>query len=134
MRRLALTALALLCSGCASVATWTASDASLAHFLQDRRTHCETLPRAYGGLFFDYCWLDSEPQRIYGSAPMVLLLADGLLSALADTAALPVTLVQQRRLGDIPLRRQPAGAPPPVQDTGADSPLSDDILPAEPVP
>lgn len=107
MYRLALIAMATLTSGCASVASWTASDASLAQFLQNRRSHCETLPRVYSGVVFDYCWLDSEPQRIYGSAPMVLLLADGLLSGIADTLALPVTLVQQHRYGDIPLEPAP---------------------------
>jgi uncharacterized protein YceK len=108
LRRMVVTSvLAGIASGCASVATWTASDPALANFLQDRRTHCDVLPRTYSGFHFDFCWLDSDPQRIYGSAPMILLLGDGALSAIADTFALPVTLVRQRQRGDIPLRARP---------------------------
>jgi hypothetical protein len=92
-------------TGCASIATWHYSDGSLATFLQNRRTHCESLPRVYSGFYLDFCWLDSEPQRVYGSAPMALLIVDGLLSGIADTIALPVTAVQQRQRGGIPLAR-----------------------------
>ena len=91
------------CTGCASVTTWHYSDDKLATFLQERRTHCESLPRIYSGFHLDFCWLDSEPQRIYGSAPMALLMVDGLLSGIADTIALPVTAVRQHEYGDIPL-------------------------------
>lgn len=91
------------CTGCASVATWHYSDDRLATFLQNRRTHCEFLPRMYSGFYLDFCWLDSEPQRVYGSAPMALLIVDGLLSGIADTIALPVTAVQQHQYGSIPL-------------------------------
>ena len=91
------------CTGCASVATWHYSDVNLATFLQNRHTHCESLPRMYSGFYLDYCWLDSDPQRVYGSAPMLLLIVDGLLSGIADTIALPVTAVQQRQYGSIPL-------------------------------
>lgn len=99
--------LALQAMACASLATWSNSDPALAQFLRHRGTHCDALPRAYSGFHFDRCWLDSDPQRIYGSAPMILLLGDGLLSAIADTVALPVTLRRQRQHGDIPLRQTP---------------------------
>ncbi len=116
LRKVAVTGLlAGTVSGCASVATWTTSDPALAHFLQDRRTHCDVLPRAYSGFHFDFCWLDSDPQRIYGSAPMILLLGDGVLSAIADTVALPVTLVRQQQRGDIPLRARPVADSIPGQ-------------------
>ena len=134
MRKLLVFAMAVLAAGCASVATWSNSDPSLARFLQNRRTHCDSLPRVYSGFLFDYCWLDSEPQRIYGSAPMVLLIADGLLSGIADTLALPVTLVQQRRRGDIPLHSHPPAAPAETGGATTDTAPSDDIMPAEPQP
>lgn len=116
LRSLLVSAVLATCTGgCASIATWSSSDPALAQFLQNRRTHCESLPRIYSGFLFDYCWLDSEPQPVYGSAPMLLLIADGLLSGIADTVALPFTLVQQRQQGDIPLRSQPpAAAPEPL--------------------
>jgi uncharacterized protein YceK len=97
--------LAASCAGCASIATWHYSDDKQASFLQNRRTHCESLPRMYSGFYFDYCWLNSDPQRIYGSAPMALLIVDGFLSGIADTFALPVTIVQQRKYGVIPIAR-----------------------------
>lgn len=108
--------LALQAMACASFATWSSSDPALAQFLRHRGTHCDALPRTYSGFHFDRCWLDSEPQRIYGSAPMILLLGDGLLSAIADTVALPVTLTRQRQHGDIPLRQVP------LADEAPDSP------------
>jgi uncharacterized protein YceK len=98
------------CAGCASIATWHYSDETLSNFLQNRRTHCDYLPRVYSGFYFDFCWLNSDPQRIYGSAPMALLLLDGLFSGIADTVALPVTLVKQHEYGVIPLKR-PAKVP-----------------------
>ena len=93
------------CAGCASIATWHYSDQKLGHFLQNRRTHCESLPRIYSGVYFDYCWLNSDPQRFYGSAPIALLLIDGFFSAIADTFALPLTIVKQNEYGVIPLAR-----------------------------
>jgi uncharacterized protein YceK len=91
--------------GCASMATWHYSDPALATFLQNRRTHCESLPRIYSGFYFDYCWLNSDPQRVYGSAPMALLILDAGISSIFDTLALPVTALQQRERGNIPLVR-----------------------------
>lgn len=93
------------CTGCASIATWHYSDPALASFLQNRRTHCDSLPRTYSGFYFDYCWLNSDPQRIYGSAPMALLIVDAFLSSITDTIALPLTVIQQREHGSIPLAR-----------------------------
>lgn len=91
------------CSSCASIATWHYSDEKQISFLQNRRTHCDYLPRVYSGFYFDYCWLNSDPQRVYGSAPMALLLVDGLFSGIADTIALPFTLVKQHEYGVISL-------------------------------
>lgn len=105
LRQFAAMSVVACTSGCGSIATWHYSDATLANFLQARGTHCDTLPRSYSGVMFDYCWLDSEPQQVYGSAPMLLLFGDAVLSAIADTLALPITAVQQREYGNIPLER-----------------------------
>jgi hypothetical protein len=105
MYKLFSVVLIFTCASCASIATWHYSDATLASFLQNRRTHCESLPRIYSGVYFDYCWLDSDPQRVYGSAPIALLLVDGLFSGIADTFALPFTVAQQQERGGIPLKR-----------------------------
>lgn len=131
-RWLVTTLAALAATGCGSLATWHYSDATVAGFLAARGTHCEALPRAYSGAWFDYCWLDSEPQPVYGSAPLLLLLGDGLLSVIADTLALPVTLVQQREQGSIPLRPARPAVPAAFPATGTGSAPDDNLLPATP--
>ena len=85
MYKLFSVVLIFTCAGCASIATWHYSDATLASFLQNRRTHCESLPRIYSGVYFDYCWLDSDPQRVYGSAPIALLLIPSPSHAAANS-------------------------------------------------
>jgi hypothetical protein len=80
------------------------SDEQTVEFLRSRGTRCETLPRTYAGVHLDYCWINSGPQEVQGSLPLILLLVDTAGSAVVDTFLLPRTLVQQKKKGDIPLR------------------------------
>lgn len=80
-------------SGCGSVSTVLQDDADAARDLRKKKTYCQSIPRVYSGLAFDFCTLNAPPDPTGMLAPFVLL--DLPLSAVFDTLSLPYTIYRQ---------------------------------------
>ena len=63
------------------------------------KTYCQSLPRIYSGLAFDFCVLNAPPDPSGFLVPFVLL--DLPLSAVFDTVALPYTVYRQVTDGNL---------------------------------
>ncbi|PIE36926.1 MAG: YceK/YidQ family lipoprotein [Gammaproteobacteria bacterium] len=77
--------------------------------LKSVETYCTAIPRVYSGVAYDACKLHAKPVHVHDeglseidgirSVPFAFL--DIFLSLVLDTAALPYTLYQQQRQGNI---------------------------------
>jgi uncharacterized protein YceK len=110
---------AALLGGCGSYHTLRSDDVAKASDLRLKGTHCQAIPRVYGGVIWDFCQLYGEPPASGDSVgytpppspanarigPPILPLIDVAFSGITDTLALPYTLYRQSRDGSIELRR-----------------------------
>lgn len=87
---MSLGALSLVLAGCGTVSTVLQDDASAAQGLRKQKTYCQSIPRVYSGLAYDFCVLNAPPDPTGMLVPFVLL--DLALSGVLDTAVLPYTL------------------------------------------
>jgi uncharacterized protein YceK len=90
---LALGVLSSALSGCGSVSTVLQGDADAARDLRKKKTYCQSIPRVYSGVAFDFCTLNAPPDPTGMLAPFVLF--DLPLSAMFDTLSLPYTVYRQ---------------------------------------
>lgn len=108
MKREFLLLAVVLLSGCGSINTVLREDDYAQRELTDLKTRCETIPRVYSGVAYDFCSLNAEYK--YGtdtSGPLLAgALLDGVLSGALDTLALPYTLYHQANEGSMTIRRQ----------------------------
>lgn len=85
-------------SGCGSVSTVFQHDADVARNLRKQKTYCQSIPRIYSGLAFDFCMLNAPPNPA-GAVSFVLF--DLPLSAAFDTVLLPYTIYRQAGDGNM---------------------------------
>ncbi|TSD79427.1 YceK/YidQ family lipoprotein [Pseudomonas sp. KBS0710] len=95
----ALGVFSLALSGCASVNTVFRDDLSATRELRKQKTYCESIPRAYSGLAFNFCLLNAPPDFTGVLVPLVLV--DMTASGIVDTVVLPYTIYQQSTLGNM---------------------------------
>ena len=79
----ALGVFSLALSGCASVNTVFRDDLSATRELRKQKTYCESIPRAYSGLAFNFCLLNAPPDITGMLVPLVLV--DMTASGIVDT-------------------------------------------------
>ncbi|VVM41519.1 YceK/YidQ family lipoprotein [Pseudomonas fluorescens] len=94
----------LALSGCGTAVTVLQDDAETAKDLRQRQTYCQSIPRAYSGLAYDFCILNSPPSHTAGAAQVgfiPLIFFDLIASALLDTVVLPYTLYRQSEDGSL---------------------------------
>mgnify|MGYP006168310009 CR=1 FL=1 len=60
-------------SGCGSAASVLQMDADVARDLRKQKTYCQSIPRIYSGLAFDFCVLNAPPDPTGVLLPFVLL-------------------------------------------------------------
>ncbi|VVP96869.1 hypothetical protein PS918_03775 [Pseudomonas fluorescens] len=99
-------AISLALSGCGTVATVLQDDAAAAQGLRRQKTYCQSIPRVYSGLAYDFCVLNAPPDPTGVLVPLVLL--DLALSGALDTVALPYTVYRQGQDGNISIYWRPA--------------------------
>ncbi|WP_339667844.1 YceK/YidQ family lipoprotein [Dasania marina] len=90
----------VLC-GCGTLNTLSNSDEQIAINLKKQKTNCESIPRAYSGVSYDFCKLNSNPNTIYNDWFLGFYLVDGVVSVVADTIVLPYTIFQQVDKGNL---------------------------------
>lgn len=86
-------------SGCGSTVTVLQDEADVARDLRKLKTYCQTLPRVYSGLAYDFCAMNAPPDPTGILLPFVLV--DLPLSGVLDTVVLPYTVYRQVMEGSI---------------------------------
>lgn len=89
----------LALSGCGTVHTVLQNDEDAARSLRKQKTYCQSIPRIYSGLAYDFCVLNAPPDPTGFLVPLVLL--DLALSGVADTMSLPYTIYRQASDGNL---------------------------------
>jgi uncharacterized protein YceK len=102
----ASSAISLALTGCGTVATVLQDDAEAAQGLRRQKTYCQSIPRVYSGLAYDFCVLNAPPDPTGILVPLVLL--DLALSGGLDTVVLPYTIYRQTVDGNILIYWRPA--------------------------
>jgi len=92
-------AVSLALTGCGTAATVLQDDAAAAQGLRRQKTYCQSIPRIYSGLAYDFCVLHAPPDPTGILVPLVLL--DLTLSGALDTVVLPYTVYRQGVDGNI---------------------------------
>lgn len=104
---LSLGALSLALAGCGTVSTVLQDDESAARGLRKQKTYCQSIPRIYSGLAYDFCALNAPPDPTGYLVPFILL--DLALSGVLDTVSLPYTVYRQAADGNILIYWRPSG-------------------------
>ncbi|MFJ2359961.1 YceK/YidQ family lipoprotein [Pseudomonas fluorescens] len=94
-----LSTYAWLLSGCGTAASVMQMDADVARDMRKQKTYCQSIPRIYSGLAFDFCVLHAPPDPSGVLVPFVLL--DLPLSGVLDTVVLPYTIYRQASDGSL---------------------------------
>ena len=92
-------ACSLALSGCGTAVTVLQNDEDAARGLRKQKTYCQSIPRIYSGLAYDFCVLNAPPDPTGVLVPLVLL--DLALSGALDTVSLPYTIYRQGVDGNI---------------------------------
>lgn len=96
---------ALLLSGCGTVNSVIRKEGDTARELRLVKTYCQSIPRVYSGVAFDFCTLHAAPDPTGFLIPFVLV--DIAVSAVADTVVLPYTVYRQSADGNISIYWRP---------------------------
>ncbi|TVT81561.1 YceK/YidQ family lipoprotein [Pseudomonas sp. H3(2019)] len=103
---ISLGAFSLALGGCGTVATVLQDDAEVARCLRKQKTYCQSIPRIYSGVAYDFCVLNGPPNSMVGvtmsGVPWVYF--DFLVSGAFDTVVLPYTIYRQSTDGSIDIR------------------------------
>lgn len=99
---------ALLVGGCGTVNSVIRKDGDTARELRLIKTYCQSIPRVYSGVAFDFCALHAAPDPTGVLIPFVLL--DIAASGVADTVVLPYTIYRQANDGNISVYWRPGGS------------------------
>lgn len=89
----------LAISGCGTAVTVLQHEDDAARSLRNKKTYCQSIPRVYSGLAYDFCALNAPPDPTGVLVPLVLL--DLALSGTLDTISLPYTIYRQATDGNI---------------------------------
>lgn len=100
--RIPLIILAMTCiQSCGTVTTLSETDQRISSNLIKQDTYCESVPRVYSGVAYDFCKLNSRPNDTEIDVLVGFYLLDGVVSAASDTLLLPYTIYQQSERGSI---------------------------------
>jgi uncharacterized protein YceK len=102
---ISLGAFSLVLGGCGTVSTVLQDDAEAARGLRKQKTYCQSIPRIYSGLAYDFCILNAPPDPTGILVPLVLL--DLTVSGVLDTVCLPYTIYRQATDGNIRIYWRP---------------------------
>ncbi|NVZ67747.1 YceK/YidQ family lipoprotein [Pseudomonas costantinii] len=95
----ALSVVTFALSGCGTLNTVFRDDVAATRELRKQKTYCQSIPRIYSGLAFDFCLLNAPPDVTGVLVPLVLV--DLAASGIVDTVVLPYTIYQQNVLGNM---------------------------------
>jgi uncharacterized protein YceK len=94
--------LSIMCiQSCGTVTTLSETDQRISSNLTKQNTYCDSVPRVYSGVTYDFCKLNSKPNSTEIDVLVGFYLLDGIISAASDTLVLPYTIYQQSERGSI---------------------------------
>jgi uncharacterized protein YceK len=95
--------LSLTLAGCGTINTVFRDDSIASQNLKKQQTYCESIPRIYSGVAYDFCVLHGPPatQGVLATGFVPLLFFDFLASGVFDTVVLPYTIYRQHKDGGI---------------------------------
>jgi uncharacterized protein YceK len=89
--------------GCGTINTVFRDDSVASHNLKKAQTYCESIPRIYSGVAYNFCVLNG-PSNIHGplaTGLVPLMFFDFVASGVFDTVVLPYTVYRQSTDGGI---------------------------------
>jgi uncharacterized protein YceK len=95
----AIGAFSLSLTGCGTALTVLQDDEDAARGLRKQKTYCQSIPRVYSGMAYNFCLLHAPPDPTGVLVPLVLL--DLTLSGVCDTVSLPYTIFRQATDGNL---------------------------------
>lgn len=95
----------LALAGCGTTMTVLQDDEDAARSLRKQKTYCQSIPRIYSGLAYDFCLLHAPPEPTAMLVPLLLL--DLGLSGVFDTVSLPYTIYRQATDGNLKIYWRP---------------------------
>lgn len=101
----ALNVASLALSGCGTLSTVLLDEVAATRELRKQKTYCQSIPRVYSGLAFDFCLLNAPPDYTGVLVPWVLV--DMTASGVLDTFALPYTIYRQSADGNLGIYWRP---------------------------
>ncbi len=109
-KTLLLAAIVLSTTACGTIDTVFREDAVASQKLKNLRSHCESVPRIYSGVVYDFCSLNGEPNTNKSLENSQInwvpwIAVDFALSGVLDTLVLPYTVYRQNRDGSIEIFR-----------------------------
>ncbi|OZG71942.1 cysteine synthase [Hahella sp. CCB-MM4] len=95
-------------TGCGTINTLGKPEHVAAKNLKEEGSYCTSLPRVYSGVSYDLCRMYGRPAPVHAwqgtEGAATLWLVDLVVSGVLDTLALPYTMYDQSKYGDIELR------------------------------
>lgn len=92
-------------SGCGTINTVFRGGDVAGNNLKEWKTNCDSIPRIYSGVSYDFCVLNAPPdiREVDSSAPafIPLQIIDFIPSGILDTLVLPYTIYRQHLDGNI---------------------------------
>lgn len=95
----------LVFSGCGTFNSLAKKDSEIARHLQKVNTNCSVIPRIYGGVAYDLCLVNSNPDSLLQTWHFKLRLFDTIPSAALDTVVLPYSVYSQIHDGSIKVKK-----------------------------
>ncbi|MBK5414302.1 YceK/YidQ family lipoprotein [Pseudomonas sp. TH31] len=100
MRFILVAVLMLGISGCGTVSSVFFDDEWVASSLKGYQTQCDSLPRAFSGVAYDFCVLNGPPRHepadtVSNVNGTPLIIVDFFLSVIFDIVVLPYTVYAQ---------------------------------------
>lgn len=99
MRKILVVLGAFALTACGSLNTVVNSDQNVSASLKNKNTYCDSIPRVYSGVAYDFCCLHSNPGGTYVDGFLGFYLMDVVASTVVDTAILPYTGYLQYKYG-----------------------------------
>lgn len=100
--------LLLTLAGCGTINTVMREDGVAARELRSQKTYCQSIPRIYSGVSYNFCQLNGDPNPhgslAGGPGVIAFVFVDSLISGILDTAFLPYTIYRQSTDGSIVIR------------------------------
>ena len=106
-KEFAVLVLVLSLTGCGSVNTAIRSDDVVKENMDSVETKCDSIPRVYSGVSYDFCYLHARPESTYQGIPSSsppLMFVDIVFSGVIDTVILPYSIYKQSQDGSIQVK------------------------------